>query len=195
MTPGDFHRILNVLSDMYLTMPTQESLAEWQAALAAETLTQVKLLKQSVHDAKLANGPEREELQTEFDRLFIEPDAMPCPPWESLYASPDEQIMEEAQESLIDLYDDAGLDISASGIPPDHIGAELHFLALLLERVENGSEEEQEAALELADELFEEHLNIWVANFTRDLEQAASAPLYKALAQSTREVLSLLQET
>jgi len=190
----DLHRILNVLSDMYLQPPTREALEGWSVALRSEQSAVIAPLKQAIEAVDLANDQDLEQLQTEYARLFVGPAALPCPPWESIYTSPGRQMMQEAHDAMQSLLADAGLAISMVGVLPDHIGAELHFLALLIERMSNGSEPEQQTALVHADRLIDEHLNAWIPAFTGDLENASRYPLYKALAATTRDVVAFLQD-
>jgi len=193
-TAVDIPRILNVLSDMYLQAPTRETLGAWSAALANEHAAIIAPLRQSIAAVDSANAPHLEQLQTEYARLFVGPAALPCPPWESIYTSPGRQMLQEAHDAMRSLFAEAGLAVSTVGVLPDHIGAELRFLALLIERMSSGSEPDQQVALALADRLIDKHLNAWIPAFTGDLETASQYPLYKILAATTREVVGFLQE-
>jgi len=180
---------------MYLVQPTREAIEGWRIALAGDLPDFAAPLKQAVDAAAgLASEGKIEVLQTEYAGLLIGPAALPCPPWESIYTSPNRQMMQEAHDAVAALYAEAGLAVQQTSVLPDHIGAELHFLSLLLERVEHGTEQEQKTALDLADRLLDDHVNRWVGPFTQDLEQAAHATLYITLARVTRNMVSFLQE-
>jgi len=102
--------------------------------------------------------------------------------------------MQEAYNNVAALYAEAGFAVKQEGVLPDHIGVELHFLALLLDRIEHGMEQEKKTALDFADRLLDDHLNRWIGPFTQDLEQAARSALFVALAQVTRKMVSFIQE-
>ena len=194
-TAVDLARIVSLLSSMYLVQPTREAIEGWRIALAGDLPDFAAPLKQAVDAAAgLASEGKIEVLQTEYAGLLIGPAALPCPPWESIYTSPNRQMMQEAHDAVAALYAEAGLAVQQTSVLPDHIGAELHFLSLLLERVEHGTEQEQKTALDLADRLLDDHVNRWVGPFTQDLEQAAHATLYITLARVTRNMVSFLQE-
>jgi TorA maturation chaperone TorD len=194
-TAIDLPRLVNLLSDIYMVQPTREIIEEWRIAVAGDVPEFAAPLKLALDAAAdLASEGKLEDLQTEYTRLMIGPAALPCPPWESIYTSPDKLMMQEAYHKVAALYAEAGLVVQQADVLPDHIGAELHFLALLLDRVGHGTEQEQEAVLALADRLLDDHLNRWVGRFTQDLENAAHAVLYMALAQVTRKMVSFLQE-
>jgi TorA maturation chaperone TorD len=74
---------------------------------------------------------------------------------------------------------------------PDHIGAELNFLALVYERA--GEEAGRPSdCIRIGEAFFNDHLIKWVPQFTADMETAAEAVLYKTLARTTRNALKLL---
>ena len=193
-TTMDVRKMLSTISEMYLFVPTREHISRWRTALSDEQPGCVQPLQDAVETFGLMSDAEIEELQTEYTRLFVGPAALPCPPWESMYRSPDRLMLQESYDALVALQAEAGLAMKQKGILADHIGAELHFLVLLLDRIEGGQEQERASALALADRLLDDHLNKWTASFTRDLERAAAAPLYRALGPATREVLAALQE-
>ena len=190
----DIPRILNVLSDLYLSPPKHALLEGWKRELDGERHDAIVPLKAAVDDALKLDGAAQIGLETEFARLFVGPASLPCPPWESVYTSPGRLMMQEAYEAVRSLYADAGLALKGEEVQADHIGVELHFLALLYDRYANSTGDEQEAVLEFADELLDAHLNVWVGPFTTDVENSAHLPFYKTVAQITRNMVSLIQE-
>ena len=194
-TTIDLSRLVSLLSTMYLVQPTRQAIEGWCIALSGDLPDFVAPLKEVVNAAAdHASEGDIEALQVEYAGLLIGPAALPCPPWESIYTSPARQMMQEAYNNVAALYAEAGLVVNRDGVLPDHIGAELHFLALLLDRIEHGMEQEQKTALDFADRLLDDHLNRWVGPFTQDLEQAARSAMYITLAQVTRRMVSFLQE-
>jgi TorA maturation chaperone TorD len=170
---------------MYLCRPTREAIEGWRSLFGKEAPDPLR----GLHASLLALVPSREsvldDLLWEYTRLFIGPYRLPSPPWESVYTSPKRLLMQEAYDSVQDLYREAGLTIPDTHIHADHIGSELNFLAVLYERAETESCPGKSAA-ETAERFLSEHLGKWVPAFSRDLEAAAEMDLYRELARATR---------
>ena len=99
--------------------------------------------------------------------------------------------MQDAAAQVQELYEQAGLSINTAEVMPDHIGAELNFLAVLLERThsEVNSKSKQ---VNMTEKLLNEHLLTWSPDFTRDMENAAETPFYRALARATWKVIEFI---
>ena len=192
VTP-DYPGTLMLLGSMYLSSPTKETIEFWIAAAGDPAVADAPL-RNAVRALDPGNAQAVEDLQTEYTRLFVGPAKLPCPPWESVYTSEHRQMMQAAHGAVKALHAEAGMNIDDSGVMPDHIGAELLFLAALLDRLGSENDEQRQRTLDIADRLLDEHLNLWVGPFTGDLETAARSALYKALAGSTREVLAAMQD-
>ncbi len=69
---------------------------------------------------------------------------------------------------------------------PDHIGAELEFLGLLLLKAADargrGAADEAAVAEDAARKFFADHLGSWAPTFCRRLREAAGHPFYAAVA-------------
>jgi TorA maturation chaperone TorD len=182
---------LSLLSSMYLCKPSREALKNWKTALSGESSLFLDELKKSLNEIDTTSETELEELLWEYTRLFIGPYKLPCPPWESVYTSPKRLMMQDAAVQVQELYEQAGLSINTAEVMPDHIGAELNFLAVLLERThsEINSKSKQ---VDMTEKLLNEHLLTWSPNFTRDMENAAETPFYRALARATRKVIDFI---
>ena len=96
--------------------------------------------------------------------------------------------MQEATAEVQNIYRGAGLIINSKDIMPDHIGTELNFLSILLQRI-NTHGGGATNYIKIAEKFLNEHLLKWVPQFTLDMEEAATSPLYKTLAHLTREFL------
>lgn len=190
----EVHKVLNILGDLYLASPTRELLGRLHCGLEGERHAALEPLRLHLGKALQLDDPGLDDLQTEFARLFVGPASLPCPPWESVYTSPNRQMMQEAFDDLHELHGKAGIILKETGVLPDHMGAELKFLALLLDRIAGSSGGERELAAELADKLLDDHLNKWIESFTQDVERAACLPLYRTVAMTTKAVVSLVQE-
>jgi TorA maturation chaperone TorD len=187
-TPGE---AIGLLSSMYLCPPSREAVQNWKAALADDTPIFLADLKKATVDIDLNSEEELEYLLSEYTRLFIGPYKLPCPPWESVYTSSKKLMMQDAAANAVKLYHEAGLTLENTDVMPDHIGAELNFLALLLQRM-NSTTDAKDDYPEITKKLLDDHLLKWTPEFTRDMEEAAETSFYKALAGATRDVLNFI---
>lgn len=182
-------RLFALLSSMYLCNPTRESLANWRKLLKDEPLDQADDLKRALDAIDLASEQELEDLLWEYTRLFIGPHRLPCPPLESVYTSSKRLMMQEAYGEVQHFYARIGIEVGSADVMPDHVGAELNFLAILFDRMasEPGKQAQHEA---LADEFLTKHIRNWIPRFVSDMEDASETPFFKALAKTTSEAVS-----
>jgi TorA maturation chaperone TorD len=187
-TPGE---AIAMLGSMYLCKPTREAVQNWKTALAEDTSIFLVDLKKATISIDLNSEEELENLLSEYTRLFIGPYKLPCPPWESVYTSPKRLMMQDAAANATKLYHEAGLTLGDAEVMPDHIGAELSFLALLLQRMHSETNEKDDYP-GIAEKLLNDHLLKWTPDFTRDMEEAADTLFYKELAKATRNVIGFI---
>jgi TorA maturation chaperone TorD len=185
---SDIPKALGILSSMYLCKPSKDVLENWRALLSDDVPDFVFDLKHALDAINLDSAQELEDLLWEYTRLFIGPYKLPCPPWESVYTSSKKLMMQDAYDEVKKFYNEVRLAIDAPNIMPDHIGAELNFLAVLFQRI-NDEPEKRPQFLDTANRFLTEHVITWIPKFTRDMEDAADTAFYKALAKMTRHVL------
>lgn len=188
VTPGE---AFGLLSSTYLCPPSREALENWKKALAEDTSIFLADLKKAINGVDLNSEEEMENLLSEYTRFFIGPYKLPCPPWESVYTSPKRLMMQDAADQVRALYEGAGLTINSAEVMPDHIGAELNFYALLLQRL-NSKTDGKDDYLGIAEKLLHDHLLKWTPDFTRDMEEAAETSFYKEVARATRKVIDFV---
>lgn len=179
-----------LLGSIYLCTPSREALENWKKALAEDTSIFLADLKKAINGIDLNSENEVENLLSEYTRLFIGPYKLPCPPWESVYTSPKRLMMQDAAGQVRKLYGEAGLSINTDEVMPDHISAELGFLAFLLQKMHSGDGGDD--CLEIREKLLNDHLLKWMPDFIKDMEEAAETFFYKALARATREVIEFV---
>ncbi len=183
--------ICSLLSSMYLCKPSKEAIYNWKTLVAEGTSIFLRDMKAALEGINAESEEEVESLIWEYTRLFIGPYKLPCPPWESVYASPKRLMMQESADEVRRIYDELGLTVDDPGVMPDHIGAELNFLALLFHGMHEEGENEAHY-INLAERLVNEHLLQWVPQFARDMEDASDMLFYKTLARTTRKLLDLI---
>jgi TorA maturation chaperone TorD len=177
---------------MYLCKPDRETLDSWRALLSEAVPDILSDLKDALEKIDMASDSELEDLLWEYTRLFIGPYKLPCPPWESVYTSPKRLMMQEAYDEVRDYYNKAGLTVNNQGIMADHIGAELNFLTVVLQKAHSDPEKEQYYR-DLTRGFLDEHVIRWIPQFARDMEDAADLSFYKTLARVTRSMIDLIE--
>jgi TorA maturation chaperone TorD len=192
MTDNELMKASGLLGSMYLCKPDRETLDSWKALFSQVVPDILSDLKDALDQIDMASESELEDLLWEYTRLFIGPYKLPCPPLESVYTSPKRLMMQEAYDEVRDYYNKAGLTVNNQGIMADHIGAELNFFAVVLQKLNSDPEEEQYYR-DLASGFLAEHITKWVPQFTRDMEDAADLPFYKTLARVTRSMIDLIE--
>jgi TorA maturation chaperone TorD len=180
-----------LLGSIYLCQPTREALAAWRTYLDAPPGPLTQELSTAISAIDLHAEPELDELLWEYTRLFIGPYKLAAPPWESVYTSPKRLLMQEAHAQVQEAYAAAEVQMANPGVMPDHVGAELNFMAILGDKMR--SEPEREGCYrEMADRFAADHLKRWLPAYTADLEMASETPLYRELARATGELVRLL---
>ena len=185
--------VFGLLASMYLCRPTADAIGNWRVLMSEGVPEVLGDLSETLERINLNSVEEMQDLLWDFTRLFIGPYRLPCPPWESVYTSPKRLLLQEPSDAVRAAYDRLGIEVGAPNVLPDHVGAELNFMGILLEKIETGLGEE-DTYRQLSKDFLEEHLRNWIPRFASDLEKAAETSLYKALARSTITTLELLSE-
>lgn len=170
---------------------------QWPEALA-EVLEPLGLSAQGVRQA-VAPLPEEKEaalqaLQVEYTYLFINAvPRVPAPPYASAYADRGLLMGEPAEAALV-AYHQAGLTLADDYRDlPDHIAAELEFVAWLGEQAlvaqEAGDEELAQLRLGQQQAFLEQQVRPWLPAFCRRVEASARLAFYPALACLAEEWL------
>lgn len=155
---------------------------------APEALTQGPALVASAVARMQTDPTAAEEYARDFQRLFIGPDHVPAPPWESVYRTDDHVLCGPPCSEVHDAYRGAGLESSlGSREPEDHIWLELAFCAVLCgraaESLATGTGPGGGAAaapwLDHYRAFLRDHLLLWAPAFTKDVLEHAQTDLYR----------------
>lgn len=124
-----------------------------------------------------------DELVLEYDRLFSSPYKLMVPPYESLYRYDEGQVMAPCAIQIEKLYRENGLELSPDFKDlPDHISAELQFMAYLClmeaEAWKLGDEAEAALFVNKQDSFIREHPGLWIDSFARKLTSSTDSPFY-----------------
>lgn len=125
-------------------------------------------------------SPAGETRAAAWQRLFIGPDALPAPPWGSVWLDKDNVLFGESMLALRRWMTDNGIDFhTAQNEPCDHIGILLLLAAWL---AESGREQ-------LLTQLLAWHVLPWSARFLEVFIERAGHPFYIAVGRLARLTL------
>ena len=127
-----------------------------------------------------------ERLEVEFNRLFVGPGHLRCPPYESVYdrERPRGEAGLLAGPSVFDvkkLYAQAGFQLSSSFEDyPDHISVELEFMAHLCGKESRSGEGDARRWASWEAEFLDRHIGRWAIQFADSVLRSTSHPFYVA---------------
>ncbi|NMA69147.1 MAG: molecular chaperone TorD family protein [Desulfitobacterium sp.] len=137
-----------------------------------------------------------DKLKGEYTYLFIGPDKLPAPPWESVYLSKERILFQENTLNVRRVY--LEYNFLPSNYPheaDDHLGLELDFMAhlskLAQEHFENGQTEELKKVLQDQKKFLDEHLLMWIDEFANDIQKSKTHYFYPSMADLTKHVLKI----
>ncbi len=136
-----------------------------------------------------------DELLKEYSRLFIGPFQLEAPPFGSVYLESEGRLMGQSTAEVKRLYRECGLDISPDfKSPPDHVAAELEFLAYLGWQEKGSQDEEQKMFYQEQRSLFlHRHIGHWFPLLAENIEKHTIHPFYMELSRLTRQLLQMAQ--
>ncbi|HZK85305.1 MAG TPA: molecular chaperone TorD family protein [Desulfosporosinus sp.] len=128
------------------------------------------------------------QLKEDFNTLFVGPNKLPAPPWESVYRTEEKLVFDAITLDVREFYRRHGLEFVKINVQPDdHFGVELEFMAELIRRQRKNLELVQyEEARQLADEqlaFLREHLIKWASKFTQAVMSNAQTEYYQGIAR------------
>ncbi len=141
-----------------------------------------------------------EEVKDTYTRLFIGPDALTAPPWESVYRGEDAMLFQETTLRVRQFYRRFSLIPECyPRVADDSLALELDFMARLAQRALDAFQSEDfSGAAELlkgSKEFLEKHLLLWIPKFLERMQKAAEKPLYPQLCLVLDAFLKADRET
>ncbi|MDZ7761567.1 MAG: molecular chaperone TorD family protein [Desulfovermiculus sp.] len=136
-----------------------------------------------------------DELLKEYSRLFIGPFQLEAPPFGSIYLESEGRLMGQSTAEVKRIYQECGLDISPDfQSPPDHVAAELEFVAYLGWQEKGSQDEEQKRFYQEQRTLFlHRHIGYWFPLLADNIEKHTILAFYLELSRLTRQLLELAQ--
>lgn len=127
-----------------------------------------------------AQALDEDVVQQDYLHLFVGLGTPLAPPWESAWANDARLLFQRETLDVRYWYRSSGLQITAlHKEPDDHIGLELEFIGLLLERGE----------AKTARTFARKHPLTWAERWKDAVEELAHAPYYPLLAREALELL------
>lgn len=132
----------------------------------------------------------RNNVKVDFVKLFQGSGHLLSPPYECLCRG-EKLVMGESTMDVVSFYREAGLELDQCYTNlPDHISAELSFLAYLCDMEAEKREQnsgEVEHCLELERRFYLQHLGVWFEKFCANTIEQAQTTYYRELAILLRE--------
>jgi TorA maturation chaperone TorD len=136
--------------------------------------------------AKVNDPAFLEDVKAEYMHLFVGPDKLVAPPWESVYRGEDAMLFQEVTLEVREIY--RGFGLLPEGYPhvaDDSLALELAFMAKLAERALEDLHNEDEVGLgrliESSEEFLSRHLLLWIPKFLERMQKARTQFLYPQL--------------
>lgn len=168
--------------------PLPDVVDRWrnQAALATRVAEALGTRPTEV-PGRVEEGPPR--LLAEYERLFVGPGMVPCPPYESYWRQDvpidiRRTLMGPCVGDLTRLYAQLGLGLEDTPEMADHVAVELEALGVAL----------ASGHPEVARALLADHLLVWIARLGRAVARETTSAHYARLARVTRSWLEELAE-
>ncbi|UCE19328.1 MAG: molecular chaperone TorD family protein [Gemmatimonadota bacterium] len=133
-----------------------------------------------------------ESLKIDYAKLFLGPYKLLAPPYGSVYLENARRVMGDSTMDIWYTYAEEGLRVDLKEAP-DHIAIELEFMCFLIskeiEAALNSDSINTTRYLRKQKDFLENHLAIWVLEFTDTVEANAETEFYKHLARLTRSFI------
>ncbi len=144
------------------------------------------------------SSPDPSHLEQEYNRLFVGPGHVVCPPYESVHVggaggSAPGSVLGPPAHQVGALYADAGLKV-AEGFTdlPDHVSVELEFMKYLCDQEASAPDSEHTKWSSMQAKFTSEHIGRWGPAFADSVAKNTTSVFYSEAATLLKEFL--LQE-
>lgn len=156
-------------------------------------LTQLKQWCSQVQDDRLEAI--LEQLKADYNRLFVGPNHLLAPPWESVYLTEERLTFDQMTLDVREFYRRHDLEFALlNKEPDDHFGVELEFMAELINRqlqhIEKGQVDEAHYLVKEQKAFLREHLTQWTPHFTQSVLESAQTDYYQGLARLAHDFIA-----
>ncbi len=135
-------------------------------------------------------------LEADYSRLFIGPQTVLAPQWESVYTSPKRLLFQQSTLKVREFFSSEGYVFSGyPNEPDDSLTAELDFIRQLAinfnDSAEDANYKECLRLIEVQKEFLINHLLLWIDDFVQALNEANADLYYHALARMLAEFIKV----
>lgn len=117
-------------------------------------------MKQGIEMISQLNSNDIQNLEFDYNRLFVGPDRLEAAPYESIYRNTERALMQAETMAVRRFYERAGMVLTNKNhVPDDHLSFELEFICFLLEE-----STEDDSYYDLFEAFLNLHLFQWVEN-------------------------------
>ena len=175
------------LLDVVSSKESLESVALFESDSEAAARLKDVLASCSEMDAEAA--------KLEYTRLFLGPDKLIAPPWESCYTAKERALFQQSTLQVRSWYQQYSyVPAGYPSHPDDHISLMMHFLALTTERAAACLESDlmcgYRSLLE-GQKLFEKnHILNWMDAYCADMDQSETKVLYPQLVRAMADFIA-----
>ncbi len=186
-----------LLADVFLTCPDETFVARLCDRIApAKEPGSTPVLDEftALRDALPATPAAISALAVEYTRLFgaLSKSYGPPPPYETVHRG--SSLSADATAAVSEFYAAAGMVPTDLAAPPDHLGVELRFLALLCheeaEAWRKGAGSEAATLCEQQYEFLDQHLLRWAPGYFDLVDASTKHPFYLRLTALARRILA-----
>lgn len=185
-----------LLADLFLTCPDETFVVRLRSITPAVGPGSTPVLDElaALHDALPGNPAAISALAVEYTRLFgaLSKSYGPPPPYETVHRG--SSLSADATAAVGEFYAAAGLVPTDRAAPPDHLGVELRFLALLChEEAEAWQTDAHAEAAKLRgwqSEFLDRHLLRWAPDYFDLVEANTKHPFYLRVTALARRILA-----
>lgn len=138
-------------------------------------------------------------VRSEYTRLFLGPDKLIAPPWESCYTAKERALFQESTLHVRSWYQQYSyVPAGYPSHPDDHISLMMHFLALTTERAKACLEQDllcgYKSLLEGQKLFAKNHILNWMDAYCADMDKSETKLLYPQLARAMAAFIAYDQQ-
>jgi len=172
--------------DKALEIIRENDLLQNFAAYIDNTLISVgsgKVIKEI--DKNQNNNDYRALILNDYQRLFVGPDEILAPLWESVYKTKDKLLFGEIELEVRRFYNSVELDVKESE-PADYLPLELSFMSRLCKIDGENKLEDINKNLVKQHDFLKEHLLSWISSWAGDVNKNAETKFWVGFTQLTK---------
>lgn len=198
--------IYDLLRCTFIQEPTREFLttvknsiiaADFPFTRESESIFEgINQVKDYIYQNDILSESAYNSLHWDYTRLFIGPDELPAPPWESAYCNEERLLFQKETLEVRGAYlKYSFLPVEFGTEADDHLGLELDFMfrlnELALTEIDNKDWKLLKQILTDQKLFLEEHLLKWVPALCNDIVNDARTEFYRGMANLLRGFLTL----